>query len=82
MVVLDTLNVKIHPLFQNLLVFLMEARKWEKSEESEHGGGGTEEESYSYRRGYCNDINSSYISLLESLLDGYYYYREHPLLYE
>ena len=34
---LDTLNVKIHPLFQNLLAFLMEAKKWEKSEE-EHGG--------------------------------------------
>ena len=32
---LDTLNVKIRPLFQNLLAFLMEARKWEKSEE--HG---------------------------------------------
>ena len=30
---LDTLNVKIHPLFQNLLAFLMEAKKWEKSEE-------------------------------------------------
>ena len=34
---LDTLNVKICPLFQNLLAFLMEAKKWEKSEE-EHGG--------------------------------------------
>ena len=37
---LDTLNVKIHPLFQNLLTFLMEAKKWGKSEEH----GGTEEE--------------------------------------
>ena len=27
---LDTLNVKIHPLFQNLLAFLMEAKKWGK----------------------------------------------------
>ena len=33
---LHTLNVKIHPLFQNLLAFLIEAKKWEKSEE-EHG---------------------------------------------
>ena len=32
---LDTLNVKIHLLFQNLLAFLMEAKKWEKSEEEE-----------------------------------------------
>ena len=44
---LDTLNVKIRPLFQNLLAFLREAKKWEKSEE--HGT-----ESYSYRRGYFN----------------------------
>ena len=38
---LDTLNVKIHPLFQNLLAFLMEAKKWEKSEEhgTRNGGG-------------------------------------------
>ena len=34
---LDTLNVKIRPLFQNLLAFLMEAKKWEKSEESRNG---------------------------------------------
>ena len=27
---LDTLNVKINPLFQILLAFLMEAKKWEK----------------------------------------------------
>ena len=32
---LDTFNVKIHPLFQNLLAFLMEGKKWEKSEEEE-----------------------------------------------
>ena len=32
---LDTLNVKIHPLFQNILAFLMEVKKWEKSEEEE-----------------------------------------------
>ena len=37
------------PLFQNLLVFLMEARKWGKSEE--HGTEHGKEESYSYRRG-------------------------------
>ena len=35
---LDTLNVKIHPLFQNLLAFLMEARKWEKKVRSRNGG--------------------------------------------
>ena len=35
---LDIWNVKICPLFHNLLAFLMEGKKWEKSEE-EHGGG-------------------------------------------
>ena len=63
---LDTLNVKIHPLFQNLLAFLMEAKKWEKSEEEEeeeeHGTRNTEEESYSYRRGYTSASN--YITVL------------------
>ena len=38
----ETLNIKIRLLFQNLLSFLMEARKWEKSEERRRNG--TEEE--------------------------------------
>ena len=49
---LDTLNVKIRPLFQNLLAFPMEARKWEKSEEERNGMEEHGTESYSYRRGY------------------------------
>ena len=32
---LDTLNVKIHPLFQILLAFLMEAKNRKESEASE-----------------------------------------------
>ena len=43
---LDTLNVKIRPLFQNLLAFPMEARKWEKKVRRRNGterNGGTEE---------------------------------------
>ena len=34
---LDTLNVKIRPLFQNLLAFLMEAKNGKKSEERNGG---------------------------------------------
>ena len=38
---LDTLNIKIRPLFQNLLTFLIEAKHWEKKLGG-GGGGGTQ----------------------------------------
>ena len=40
---LDTLNVKIRPLFQNLLAFLMEMKNGKKSDEESERRNGTEE---------------------------------------